>query len=305
MKKARYLRGRMANGFYNFTEGLALAFTRRRPPEDVKVVKGLKYGDGKREGYRLIYGEDRSVKQPLMIYVHGGGFVSGLLDLRDAYCIEFAKRGFFVASIDYEYAPKAVFPTQLRQCFKAIEKVLDNANGFNVDTSKILLAGESAGAFFVYYIAAVAKDRSLYDKLGIDFKYRDAFDVTAAISICGVSDLHRAIDTKFPDIKLMVNCFTDASLDDLRNKKEDEKIKLLSPPVDGNVPPSVLIYATHDALRGETLYLKEKLDEHGVPNVLLKADGVISAHAWAIMPLFKKSRLLLDETEKFLKPLFE
>ena len=129
--------------------------------------------------------------------------------------------------------------------------------------------------------------------------------MTAVISICGAADIAGALDSHFPGIGLMVGCFFDKTLNEMKDARGTEAFKLLSPPVDEKVPPSVLIYATADPLKEETFKLADLLKEKGVPHVMLVADGKISAHAWAINTAYRRSRELIDESAVFLKNYFE
>lgn len=305
MKRTTYIFGRWLGALLNGGEWLTYFLCYRKPPKDIKIDRKGKYGPGRHHRYHFIYRKNDNRKRPLMIYIHGGGFVSGLVRYRDAYCCRWAEKGFFAANIGYGYAPKAVFPTQIKECVAAVEKILDEAPKYNIDTSKILLAGESAGVYFAYYLARLGADPSYYDKLGIDFRYRDTFKVTAVISICGAADISGALDSHFPGIGLMVGCFFDKTLNEMKDARGTEAFKLLSPPVDEKVPPSVLIYATADPLKEETFKLADLLKEKGVPHVMLVADGKISAHAWAINTAYRRSRELIDESAVFLKNYFE
>lgn len=304
MKKSAYLKGRLGGIFMNGTEYLARIITERKPPENIALVKGIKYGDGKRETLNLIYDKDRSQKQPLFIYVHGGGWCSGLLDMRNTYCQEVCNNGFFGVNIGYQYAPMMTFPDQFKQIYKAIDWIFDHSDEFNIDTSKVLLGGESAGSYFIFYMAMTSLDHSYYDKLGIDFKHRDEFKVSAMISNCGAINFDTLVDNKFPGIKYMMNAFTGYSYKEIKENKDKEEIKILSPRIIEGFPPTMLIYASKDYLRSESFAAAKEFDRLGVPYKFYEGTGIISQHAWPIATCVKKGRECLNETMSFVKQYF-
>lgn len=304
MKKLAYVKGRVGGWFLNGTEYLARMITERKPPNDMALVKGIKYGDGKRETLNLIYHKDRTAREPLFIYVHGGGWCSGLLDMRNTYCQEVVANGWFGVNVGYQYAPMMTFPDQFKQIYKAIDWIFDHAEEFNVDTSKVLLGGESAGSYFIFYMAMMALDHGMYDKLGIDFKHRDDFKVTAMISNCGAINFETLADNKFPGMKYMINAFTGYSHKEIKANLDKEEIRILSPEIHEGFPPTMLIYASKDYLKTESFAVAKRFDELRIPYHLYECTGIISQHAWAIATCVKKGRECLNETIAFVKQYF-
>lgn len=78
----------------------------------------------------------------IVLYIHGGGFVSGSAKGTRGYCSMLAKTiGCRVVSIDYALAPENVFPEALNDCYSAYKELLNR-----FPDSKIAVTGESAGA---------------------------------------------------------------------------------------------------------------------------------------------------------------
>lgn len=71
-------------------------------------IEELAYGEGTRQKLDLIYREKDAVK-PLLIYIHGGGYVAGTKEARRNYCGIFADHGFVVANLEYTLAPEATY----------------------------------------------------------------------------------------------------------------------------------------------------------------------------------------------------
>jgi acetyl esterase len=117
--------------------------------------KGVEYG--KPGGHALLldlHVPDGSGPFPAAILVHGGGFDGGSRDRNMAPLFQpLADAGFAWFSIDYRMAPEFRFAQAREDIDAAIRWVKANARAYKVDPAKIVLAGESAGAFLVNYAA--------------------------------------------------------------------------------------------------------------------------------------------------------
>lgn len=83
---------------------------------------------------------------PVVFYVHGGGFRILSKDTHWMMGLGFARRGFVVFNVSYRLGPRHRFPAPLEDVCGAFEWVLENARSFGGDPTRIVLAGESAGA---------------------------------------------------------------------------------------------------------------------------------------------------------------
>ena len=306
MDKKLYIRGKLGQYWYNFSEVLVYALTARPCPKDLEY-KVVSYDDGKQNKIYTYCRKDlKDQKKPLFVYIHGGGWVSGITPMRNRYISQWAQKGFFTASIGYTWAPDKVYPAQLFEVFKALDQILDSAEENNFDPENIVIAGESAGGYYITYVASCFNDKSILDGLGIDFKHFGKAKINALVSICGCFDLQRLTDaskeqSKFPDMKMMATTFLGKNLEDTRAHLKMDDAKYCSPKITEKFPPTYAVWSTNDKLRFETFDLCEELDGLDVPNKQYKADGIIGNHAWAIMPIFKKSKACFDDTYEFVE----
>ena len=306
MDKKLYIRGKLGQYWYNFTEALVYALTARPCPENLEY-NVIPYDEGKQNKIYTYCRKDlKTEKKPLFIYIHGGGWVSGITAMRNRYISQWAQKGFFTASIGYTWAPDKIYPAQLFEVFKAIDQILDSAEENNFDPENIVIAGESAGGYYITYVASCFNDKSILDGLGIEFKHFGKAKINALVSICGCFDLQRLTDpqkeqSEFPDMKMMATTFLGKNLEDTREYLKTDAAKYCSPKISDKFPPTYAVWSTNDKLRFETFDLCKELDNLGVVNKQYKADGIIGNHAWAIMPIFKKSKACFDDTYEFVE----
>ena len=89
-----------------------------------------------------------AVDGPLFLYFHGGGFVTCDIDTHNSVCSWLAKAaGARLLSVSYRLAPEARFPAQLDDARAACAWALANAASFGASAGKLVLCGDSAGAW--------------------------------------------------------------------------------------------------------------------------------------------------------------
>lgn len=94
---------------------------------------------------------------PLLVFLHGGGFIYGDLDSHDASCRFLAERaGVRVIAVDYRLAPEARFPAAYDDCVKAYAEILERADEWDVDRDRIGVGGDSAGGNLAAVVAIEA-----------------------------------------------------------------------------------------------------------------------------------------------------
>jgi acetyl esterase len=91
----------------------------------------------------------RSRPLPVVLYVHGGGFRILSKDALWVMALMFAREGYVVFTINYRLAPRHPYPAAVSDCCAALEWVVDHAARYGGDPTRLVLAGESAGANLV------------------------------------------------------------------------------------------------------------------------------------------------------------
>lgn len=107
-----------------------------------------------------ICGPERQTDSAAILNVHGGGFYLGDLDIDHARNVELARQlGVTVVSVDYRLAPETPYPGPLEDVYAALLWLSENAEGLGVDSRRVGLHGESAGAGLCAGAALLARDR--------------------------------------------------------------------------------------------------------------------------------------------------
>lgn len=97
---------------------------------------------------------------PVVLMFHGGGWIVGDLTTVDGQSREVAVgTGAMVVAVDYRLAPEHRFPSAAEDCYEALQWVKDNIDVFGGDSSRIALAGDSAGGNLAAVVAQMSRDR--------------------------------------------------------------------------------------------------------------------------------------------------
>jgi len=82
---------------------------------------------------------------PVVVYLHGGGWVAGSSGSHRKLAMQFAAAGYLTINVDYRLAPEHPFPAGLEDCVFAIKWAGDNARRWNGDPARLAVGGDSAG----------------------------------------------------------------------------------------------------------------------------------------------------------------
>ena len=123
---------------------------RKHLPAGVTERRGLVYDPADPDALLDVYFppqvQGSAQRLTTVVWIHGGGFVSGRRGDIANYLHILAARGFVVVNVDYTIAPAATWPTPARQVNAALAYLQTHAGELNIDTGRIVLAGDSAGA---------------------------------------------------------------------------------------------------------------------------------------------------------------
>jgi len=215
---------------------------------------------------RFYTAKNLAKSNPVIVYFHGGGFVTSGIDGYDASARALAaKTGAIVISVGYRLAPQYMFPYAHNDAFKAYAWVLKNAATFKGDSTKIALAGEDAGGNLAINTALKA----------VASKTRRPVAVLAIYPFADV-DMKTASYTQYADALPLSKGMMAWYYKKYLNKKfelRDPQINLVSANLKG-LSPTIVITAEIDPLQSEGLRLAEKLKADSVTVYARNYDGV-------------------------------
>ncbi|WP_326949146.1 alpha/beta hydrolase [Amycolatopsis sp. NBC_01307] len=103
---------------------------------------------------------DREGTVPGLVYIHGGGFILGDLDMFHASLLHLVDElGIVIVSVDYRLAPEHPFPAPVEDCYAALTWTAAKAAELGIDPDRIGVGGESAGGGLAAATALLARDR--------------------------------------------------------------------------------------------------------------------------------------------------
>lgn len=133
-----------------------------KTPEDILIENVHIHGqDGRAKIHLRIYKpKSMAAPTPVLIWLHGGGYVIGNPEMDDRGCAEYVRElGISVVSVGYRRAPKYPFPAGLEDSYSALKWVTSHAQQLGIDKNRIAIGGESAGGGLAAALAQLAHDR--------------------------------------------------------------------------------------------------------------------------------------------------
>ena len=235
----------------------------RHAPEDVLALADEQYGDQADMLLDVYRPMSAAAPLPLVLWVHGGGFVGGAKEELAGYFKLLARDGFVVVAPRYSLAPRHRYPTPPRQMMQALAYLQSNAERLLIDPDRIALAGDSAGAQIAAQLAALVTTPGYATVVGVDPTVTSA-QLQAVILACGPYDLglaRRSIEagSRFVQVVLWAYSGKRRFLDDHAAAGWSVTDNLTAA-----FPPALVTVGNADPLRPHSELLAERLRAHGV-----------------------------------------
>lgn len=136
-----------------FAQDETASETKAVAPKPKPTIANGKYGPNERNVFDLWLPEKSKKPAPLVVYIHGGGFVNGDKDKLSPNQLKiFLENGLAVMAINYRLLPATHYPGHYMDCARAIQFARQNAKEWNIDKTKIVATGSSAGGLASLWI---------------------------------------------------------------------------------------------------------------------------------------------------------
>ncbi len=196
----------------------------------------------------------------IMIYYHGGGWVTGSIDSYSNVCHNLSKlTGHIVVSVDYRLAPEHPFPAGLEDCYAVAREIFMDATLFDSRPEDIVLIGDSAGGNLAAVVSLMARDRGEF----LPAKQILIYPLTA--SDHGENSPFPSVHENGTDYLLTTRQINDY-MELYNSSDEDRKNPYVAPILAqdlSNQPRTLIITAEYDPLRDEGEAYGKKLHEFG------------------------------------------
>lgn len=233
---------------------------------------------------------------PVLVYFHGGGFVTGDLDMVDGPCRMIANRAeCVVVSVDYRLSPEHKFPAPLEDAYAAVKWIAENGETISVDSNRLAVGGDSAGGNLAAAVSLMAKDKNgpvISYQLLVYPTLNYSFDTESYLAF----EEGYLLSTK--DLEWFWNHY----LQDEKDGINPYASPLLAKDLSG-LPPALIIVAEFDQLRDDGEAYGKRLKEAGIPTEITRYEGMI--HNFYLMPaVFPQGKEAIEQSAKALKQEF-
>jgi acetyl esterase/lipase len=223
--------------------------------EDLQVA-GL--NDAPDVSVRLYRPSDSAGCLPVLLWIHGGGFVLGSIDSDDYRIKELVQKvGCAVVSVEYRLAPEHPYPAAVEDCYAALKWLAEFNEEYKFDTSRIAIGGISAGGGLAASLALFARDRA---EISVIFQMLlcpmlDDTNTTASS--------HAITDTRVWNRECNLNGWA-AYLGETANQATSPYAAAARATDLSNLPPAYIPVGSLDLFLGENVEYAKRLQQSGV-----------------------------------------
>lgn len=213
--------------------------------------------DGTGVSVRVFRPEGNASERAGLLYIHGGGFVTGSVDMEAAGAATFARElGIVVASVEYRLAPEHPYPAALDDCMAALRWLHGEADSLGIDPARIGVIGYSAGGGLAAAVALRARDEGApplcFQLLGIP-ELDDRLETSSMVAFTDTPMWNRA------NAELSWRYYLGPSTHDAPSHAAPARARDLR-----DLPPAYVSAMEFDPLRDEAIHYAARLLQAGV-----------------------------------------
>jgi acetyl esterase/lipase len=236
-----------------------------RVPAGIDSILDQRYGPGADE-HLDVYFPDSAGPLPTVIWIHGGGWLSGDKSQITNYLKIIAGKGYAVVGINYSLAPGSTYPTPLIQANRALGYLAERAADLHIDPTRLVLAGDSAGSHIAAQLGVITTNPSYAELVGIGPTLHPA-QLAGIILHCGVYNMKVIDPDEMGLVGGLVRTFA-WSYSGVRDfQREYPRIAELSVVdyVTSDFPPTFISGGNGDPLTPQSIEMAARLTGLGVP----------------------------------------
>ncbi|MBD8008569.1 alpha/beta hydrolase [Acinetobacter pecorum] len=255
---------------FNLTTGLQQKLMDRYAPGAVIVQQNIVYAPQQNLSLDLYQPQNIASigPRPTIVWIHGGGWISGSKEHARGYFKLLAAQGYNVVSVQYQFAPKATYPSQLHQINQALKFLDTYADTYHIDAQNLYLAGDSAGANLASHYAALLTNPAFAEQSGIQ-PYLQPGQLKGLVLHCGIYDLEAFASTAPEEMKIvewgvynLIQAYTGERKNDATFLKHISPIQYITP----SYPPVFISGGNKDFLTDtQSLPFVKALKEQQIP----------------------------------------
>jgi acetyl esterase len=231
---------------------------------------------------------------PVLVYLHGGGWVCGSPKTHRKLGYRFAEAGYLVFNVDYQLAPEHPFPTPFEDCLAAVRWAHREAVRFGGDATRLAVGGDSAGGNLSAAVAAALAGDPARPKAAL--LIYGVFDCgrLGEISLAPGAD-PRAAGVGREMVEMMVGAYLGKAPSDALLR--DPRVSPLT--AASKLPPSHVVVGSADPLAVQAEALVKALAAAGVPHEYFVDTGM--PHGYAQMEFLPAARPAIERMVGFLR----
>ncbi|QDX95761.1 alpha/beta hydrolase [Brevibacillus laterosporus] len=250
--------------------------------QQVVVKKDIVYGrEIDNSLLDIYYPKNIDKNLPVIMWIHGGGFVSGSKEQTQEYGMSLAQAGYVVANINYAIAPAQKYPGPIIQANQALKYLQDNIAQYGGDINRLFIGGDSAGAQMASQTVAVISNKKLAKAMDIN-PYINKKQVKGVILFCGVYNMDRIVNKVYDSqssalskILLQTLVWSYTGVKDFSSIPKLDEMSIVKQ-VTSDFPPVFLTVGDADPLAPHSTDLIEVLKKNNVEVESVLFDGTKS-----------------------------
>lgn len=240
------------------------------------------------------YPKNKDKKLPVVMFVHGGGWIGGSAKKVNSYAKLIASYGIVVANVEYSLAPEYQYPTSTIQLVEVLNYIYKNRDLYGIDKNKIFVGGTSAGAHLSSQLGCLSSNKEYRYLLNI----KSVPKINGLLLINGVYNFDTVGECHFPGMSSFIWSYV-GDKDYLSYERIGELSTINY--ITNNYPKVFITAGDKDPLRTQSYELVDVLKKNDVRYVDRFFNDKHLNHDYVYLLDKDESKKTLEEMIRFIK----